>query len=72
MTNRDFLVRFITDCVIRSDDSGLMTEIVVPDLPYYDKPNCSSRLALLNMAVSDREKGGWFNKLKLTFGGRKK
>jgi cell division ATPase FtsA len=49
-----------------------MTEIVVPDLPYYDKPNCSSRLALLNMAISDREKGGWFNKLKLTFGGRNK
>ena len=37
MTNRDFLVRFITDCVIRSDDSGLMTEIVIPD-KWLDQP----------------------------------
>jgi len=49
-----------------------MTEIVFPDLPYYDKPNFSSRIALLNMALSDREKSGWFYRFIHTFGGRKK
>jgi hypothetical protein len=49
-----------------------MTEIVYPDLPYYDKPNYSSRIALLNMALSDREKSGWLYRFIQTFGGRKK
>lgn len=49
-----------------------LTEIVVPDLPYFDKPACSSRIALLNMAISDREKRGWFQKIFNAFGGKKK
>lgn len=46
-----------------------LTEMVYPDLPYYDKPTFSSRMALLDMALSDRKKRGWFYKL---FGGNKK
>ncbi len=46
-----------------------LTEIVYPDLPYYDKPTYSSRIALLDMALSDRKKRGWFYKI---FGGKKK
>lgn len=47
-----------------------LTEIVVPDLPYYDKPKFSSRIALLNMALSDVKKRGWLQRL-FNFGGRK-
>ncbi len=46
-----------------------LTETVYPDLPYYDKPTFSSRMAVLDMALSDRKKSGWFYKL---FGGKKK
>lgn len=49
-----------------------MTEIVYPDLPYYDKPVFSSRIALLDMALSDRKKKGWFQRLFNNNGGRKK
>lgn len=46
-----------------------ITEIVAPDLPYYDKPTFSSRISLLNSATEDAKKGGWMKKL---FGGRKR
>ncbi len=46
-----------------------LTEIVAPDLPYYDKPTFSSRIGLLNSATDDVKKRGWAKKL---FGGRKK
>ncbi len=49
-----------------------LTEIVSPDLPYYDKPTFSSRMALLSMALSDRKKRGWFYRIFNNFGGRKK
>lgn len=49
-----------------------MTETVCPDLPYYDKPAFSSRIALLNMAVSDRKKQGFLQRIFNNFGGRKK
>ncbi len=44
-------------------------EEVVPDLPYYNKPAMSSRVALLNMACEDNRKGGFFNRLFGGFGG---
>ena len=50
---------------------GWVTETVYPDLPYYDKPTCSSRIALLNMAIFDQKKNSgwqrWFKRL----GGKK-
>ena len=46
-----------------------LTEIVAPDLPYYDKPTFSSRIALLNAATEDVLKKGWVKKL---FGGKRK
>lgn len=48
-----------------------LTEIVYPDLPYYDKPSCSSRIALLNAAISEKKKIGWFHKIFNGLGGRK-
>jgi len=48
-----------------------LTETVVPDLPYYDKPNFSSRIALLNMALSDVKKRSWIQRL-FNIGGRKR
>lgn len=49
-----------------------LTEVVAPDLPYYDKPAFSSRMALLHMALTDRKKRGWFYKIFNNFGGKKK
>lgn len=46
-----------------------LTEVVYPDLPYYDKPEYSSRIALLDMALSDRKKRSWFGKIFKNFGG---
>ena len=46
-----------------------LTEIVAPDLPYYDKPTFSSRIALLDSATDDVKKKKWGRKL---FGGRRK
>jgi hypothetical protein len=48
-----------------------LTETVYPDLPYYDKPTCSSRIALLNMAISDQKKKGFFSRFFSNFGGKK-
>lgn len=49
-----------------------LTEIVYPDLPYYDKPTCSSRIALLSAALSTKEEKSWFKRIFNSFGGRKK
>ena len=49
-----------------------LTETVAPDLPYYDKPAFSSRIALLNMSLSDKKTRGWFYKIFNNFGGKKK
>ncbi|MBQ8684874.1 MAG: hypothetical protein IJ514_01730 [Clostridia bacterium] len=49
-----------------------LTEIVKPDLPYYDKPAFSSRIALLNMALSDKKKRSWIYRIFNGFGGKKK
>ncbi|MBQ8229450.1 MAG: hypothetical protein IJZ32_01995 [Clostridia bacterium] len=49
-----------------------LTEIVYPDLPYYDKPAFSSRIALLNTAISDGKKRGLWQRIFNAFGGRKK
>ena len=49
-----------------------LTEIVYPDLPYYDKPAFSSRIALLNTAISDRKKRGVWQRIFNVFGGKKK
>ncbi len=44
-----------------------LTEIVYPDLPYFDKPAFSSRISLLNAATKDGKKQGLLQRL---FGGR--
>ena len=48
-----------------------MTEVVAPDLPYYDKPVWSSRITLLSAALSDAGKRSWLRKI-FNFGGKKK
>ena len=48
------------------------TEVVAPDLPYCDKPSFSSRIALLDAAISDRERTGWIRRIFNNFGGKKK
>ena len=49
-----------------------LTEIVAPDLPYYDKPAYSSRIGVLNMALSDCKKRGWFYRFFNNIGGKRK
>ncbi len=44
-----------------------LTEIVYPDLPYFDKANYSSRISLLNVATGEGKKTGFLQRL---FGGR--
>ena len=45
-------------------------EPLAPDLPYYNKPAMSSRIALVAMAYDDHLKSGWLNKLlNVIFGG---
>ncbi len=48
-----------------------LPEIVYPDLPFYDKPMFSSRISLLDMALSDKKKRGWFYKIFNSFGGKR-
>lgn len=48
-----------------------LTEIVYPDLPYYDKPAFSSRISLLNAAISNQKKTGWIYKIFHRLGGKK-
>ena len=38
-------------------------ELVAPELPYYNKPSMSSRIALIDMACEDNRKGGSFYKV---------
>lgn len=47
-----------------------LTEIIYPDLPYYDKPAFSSRISLLNMALSERKKS-IFNRIFNSSGGKR-
>ena len=44
-------------------------EQLAPDLPYYNKPAMSSRIALLDLAYEDHLKQGLFYKLAKKFGG---
>ena len=46
-----------------------ITEIVSPELPYYDKPAFSSRISVLSAALGKRKKRGLFARI---FGGKKK
>ena len=48
------------------------TQIVYPELPYYDKPVFSSRMALLEMALNDCNKQTLLYRIFNFFGGRKK
>jgi len=48
-----------------------LPEITYPDLPFYDKPMFSSRISLLNMALSDKKNRGWFHKIFNSFGGKR-
>ncbi len=45
-----------------------LTEIVAPDLPYFDKPVFSSRISLLNAATGQGKKKGFLERL---FGGKR-
>jgi hypothetical protein len=49
-----------------------LTETVYPELPYYDKPTCSSRIALLSTALSEQTEKGWLRKIFNRLGGKKK
>ncbi len=45
-------------------------EVLSPDLPYYNRPSMSSRIALVDMAYEDsNSSNGFFGKLFNTFGG---
>ena len=47
-----------------------LTEIISPELPYYDKPTFSSRMSLLSVALSDKKKRSWISKIFKSFGGK--
>ena len=49
-----------------------LTSVAYPELPYYDKPQFSSRISLLSMAISDKGKNGLWNKLLNILGGKKR
>ena len=49
-----------------------ITEIVYPDLPYYDKPTFSSRIGLMDTATKDSKRNGLWQKIVQVFGGKKK
>ncbi len=55
-----------------SKQLNMLTQIVYPDLPYYDKPMFSSRISLLDMAIADKEKQGFMYKIFNYLGGRRK
>ena len=44
-------------------------EQVAPDLPYYNKPSMSSRIALIDMASEDSRTSGSLNRFLNIFGG---
>ena len=45
------------------------TEIVAPEIPYYNKPSMSSRISLLDYALKRRKKDGFLYRLINGFGG---
>ncbi len=49
-----------------------LPEVVAPELPFYDKPMFSSRISLLDMALSDKRKRSWFYNIFNNFGGKRK
>lgn len=49
-----------------------ITEIVYPDLPYYDKPAFSSRIGLMDTATRDSARVGVWQRIIQIFGGKKK
>lgn len=49
-----------------------LTEVVCPDLPYFDKPAFSSRIALMNAAVSEKKKRSIWYRIFNGFGGKNK
>lgn len=51
---------------------GRLCQVVCPDIPYYDKPAYSSRIALLSYALSNKEREGFKKVLSNIFGGNKK
>lgn len=44
-------------------------ELLAPDLPLYNRPELSSRIALLDIACEDHRKSGFWNRLVGGFGG---
>ena len=46
-----------------------VSEQVAPNLPYYNKPSVSSRIALADMAYEDNRKSGFLYRLLNGFGG---
>ena len=47
-------------------------QIVTPELPFYDKPSFSARIALLNMSLLDKKDDSFIRKFIDLLGGRKK
>ena len=47
------------------------TEVIYPDLPYYDKPMYASRISLLDMALADCTKRNPFYKILNKLGGKR-
>jgi len=53
-----------------SNRLSCVCEQIAPDLPYYNKPGMSSRIALIDMAYEDsRKNGGFGNRFFSLFGG---
>jgi len=50
---------------------GRLTQMICPDVPYYDKPSYSSRIALLTLALTHSETQGKHKKFKNLFGGKR-
>lgn len=49
---------------------GRVTRVVCPELPMFDKPVYSSRIALISTALSDKKKNGAVRRLFHIFGGK--
>lgn len=49
-----------------------LSEMVCPDLPFYDKPTFSSRISLLDIVLEDNRRQGWVYKFFNNFGGKRK
>lgn len=50
---------------------GRVTRVVCPDLPMFDKPVYSSRIALISTALSEKKKKGAVRRLFQIFGGKR-